>query len=323
MKPKIISLSGKKGHGKDLVAKIIQALCSNDQWHRDNIYKSVTEWEGNFDNLSKYQKKSWSEKLKKIVAMLLGIDVELLDDRDYKYSQLPEKWWYITDDIFTQPYTPEIWEKYQKLNINYRLVKPTPRWFMQRIGTEAMRKNLHPNTWVNSLFADYKPHCYATGSEQETDFCEKELMCSGECKSKYYPQHWIITDTRFPNEFEAVKERDGVTIKVERYKTSQSWQEEFRSWFLVLDPDGWNREKFSYSWFEEKITQNDFINRMKKSTCKFYKPKEDFFESVNHESETALDDYENSKWDYVIKNDGSIHDLIDKVRVMCKELNIK
>jgi hypothetical protein len=34
--------------------------------------------------------------------------------------------------------------------------------------------------------------------------------------SEYNPSKWIITDTRFPNELVAIKERGGITIKVVR-----------------------------------------------------------------------------------------------------------
>ena len=76
----------------------------------------------------------------------------------------------------------------------------TYREFLQRLGTEAMRNGLHKDVWVNALFSDYRP---------------QKL-------SEYNPSRWIITDTRFPNELEAVKERGGVTIKVVRTEVDSS-----------------------------------------------------------------------------------------------------
>jgi hypothetical protein len=302
MKSNLISVSGKKGHGKDLVADIILAL------HYEQYVKAIngalteetffSEYQGDYGDIEMpeyWEKKSWAEKLKKIAAMLLGVPVHLLNDRKYKYTELPQQWWFITDGIFTKPYTPELWEKYQNLDINYRLVKPTPRWFMQKLGTEAMRKTIHTNVWIISLFEDYDP---------DED------------------PHWIITDTRFPNELKAVKDRDGLSVKVIRYQTSQQWQESFKDWFKVLDADGWDRKSFNFSWFEEKITQEEFISRVMKSSCKFYKPFDECLESVNHDSEIALDNIKDSQWDYIIINDGSIQDLIDKVREMCIQSNI-
>ena len=68
------------------------------------------------------------------------------------------------------------------------------REMLQKIGTDCMRENLHENVWVNALFADYKPHKL----------------------SEYNPSRWVITDVRFPNEVEAIKERGGFLIKVHR-----------------------------------------------------------------------------------------------------------
>ena len=68
----------------------------------------------------------------------------------------------------------------------------TVRDFLQKLGTDALRNGLHPNVWVNALMADY----VAVALEQ--------------------PSNWIITDTRFENEAKAIKERDGIIIRVER-----------------------------------------------------------------------------------------------------------
>ncbi len=51
----------------------------------------------------------------------------------------------------------------------------------------------------------------------------------------------------------------------ETLKTSYEWESE--SDYLVLDPDGWDRQNFSYSFFEELITYEEYTNRLLKSTC--------------------------------------------------------
>ena len=66
------------------------------------------------------------------------------------------------------------------------VVKPTPRILLQQIGTDLFRNQLHPNTWVNATFANYQDN------------------------------NWIITDMRFPNEAKAIKDRGGITIRIER-----------------------------------------------------------------------------------------------------------
>ena len=130
--------------------------------------------------------------------------------------------------------------------------KMTYREFLQKLGTEAMRNGLHTNVWVNALFADYKPE--STGYNY------------------FYPQ-WVITDMRFPNEMEAVEEREGLTIRVVRSFNHKMGSKETGT--LDLTP--------------------------------------------LHPSETALDD---AVFDYEIINDGTIEDLVEKVREILTKENI-
>jgi hypothetical protein len=63
----------------------------------------------------------------------------------------------------------------------------TYRTFLQRLGTEALRDGLHTQVWVNALFAD-----------EQSD------------------SNWIITDVRFPNEADAIREKGGFLLRIER-----------------------------------------------------------------------------------------------------------
>jgi hypothetical protein len=47
--------------------------------------------------------------------------------------------------------------------------------------------------------------------------------------------------------------------------TSKEWQEKYTE-TKVLDPDGWDRNNFQYSWYEEKITHGEYLNRLRSST---------------------------------------------------------
>lgn len=49
-------------------------------------------------------------------------------------------------------------------------------------------------------------------------------------------------------------------------KTSNTWQEEYPN-PAVLDPDGWDRTNYQYSWFEELITFDEYQKRVSESTC--------------------------------------------------------
>lgn len=49
-------------------------------------------------------------------------------------------------------------------------------------------------------------------------------------------------------------------------KTSAEWSKEHPE-IIILDPDGWDRENFDYSWSEELITEAEFNRRSVYSTC--------------------------------------------------------
>jgi hypothetical protein len=95
------------------------------------------------------------------------------------------------------------------------LVKPTVRQLLQEIGTEAMRNVIHPNIWINALFANYNPK--VTYSMEIIDLGASNLQREkiGKPVHDEYP-NWIITDLRFGDELEAVKQRGGITIRVNR-----------------------------------------------------------------------------------------------------------
>lgn len=48
-------------------------------------------------------------------------------------------------------------------------------------------------------------------------------------------------------------------------KTSEEWQSIFPD-PKVLDPDGWDRKNYDYSWKEEKITLEEYETRRDQST---------------------------------------------------------
>lgn len=79
----------------------------------------------------------------------------------------------------------------------------TYREMLQKVGTEAMRDNISTNVWVNALFVDY---CLYVAQEGH-----HKLKAGG-----LAIPDWIITDVRFPNEADAIKERGGVLIRVAR-----------------------------------------------------------------------------------------------------------
>jgi hypothetical protein len=97
------------------------------------------------------------------------------------------------------------------------------------------------------------------GVDKKQKTCEK-------CSSKIHYPSWLITDMRFPNELKAIKDKGGISIRVNRHNHPND-----------INPN------------------------------------------TEHPSETALD---NEEFDYVIDNNGTIEELIEKVKVVLKHSKI-
>ena len=110
--------------------------------------------------------------------------------------------------------------------------KSTIRDIMQVLGTDLLRQGFNNNIHVAATLGSIK---------------ENEKV--------------IITDMRFPNELEAVKKHNCITIRINRGLVERTGK-------MIQEPE--------------------------------------------HISETALDSY--TEFDYVIENDSTIEDLIEKVK---------
>lgn len=55
-------------------------------------------------------------------------------------------------------------------------------------------------------------------------------------------------------------------LRIPIKKTSEEWQSIF-PYPKVIDPDGWDRKNYDYSWKEEKITLEEYETRRSHSTC--------------------------------------------------------
>ena len=52
----------------------------------------------------------------------------------------------------------------------------------------------------------------------------------------------------------------------DRKRTSKEWQARLPE-VVVLNPDGWDRSNYNYSWNVERISQGEYLRRRDKSTC--------------------------------------------------------
>ena len=208
----IYGICGYKQSGKNTVAKIWSILdfyykMGKDYWVKyaaiNEKIKEFTDIDYVLNNLqfenknSNWQEKSFAHSLKKILCILYGFKIEDFESEEFKSKELPEAFWYWYMELdggygpIILPYTtPKPPKGYEGL----KLIKPTPRMLLQKIGTDLFRNQLHPNWSINALFSEYKPISNL---------------------SQTYP-NILITDVRFQNEADAVTERGGKLIKVEK-----------------------------------------------------------------------------------------------------------
>lgn len=176
----LIGISGKIGSGKDTVATIIQALTGTG-FGDDKAFETFkkTGLMPVPTNKSPFVVKKFAGKLKDIVCLLIGCTREQLEDGTFKTTPLDSTW----DDSH---------------GID------TPRDLLQILGTDCGRDMIHPNIWVNALFVDYRPldDSKRASMGNVIDYSDCPFPC------------WLITDVRFPNELEALKARNGLSIRV-------------------------------------------------------------------------------------------------------------
>lgn len=196
----IIGISGKIGSGKDTVGKIIQYLCSTSHLKDNNI----DDWKvSNFINTSNWQIKKFADKLKQCISIITGISREDLEKEEVKNKLLTEEWHYSIEGHQIEGFKRVPGHRYAM----------SVRQLLQEFGTDACRNIIHPDFWVNALFSDYKieyPNFNYNNNPNDI-----RSLSSKEKENSAYP-NWIITDVRFPNELKAIKDRGGITIRIER-----------------------------------------------------------------------------------------------------------
>lgn len=265
----IIGISGKINSGKDTVGAIIQYLV----W-KDKVEKGISPLQ-NYSlqdfmratfyaqKYSDWQIRKFADKLKDMVCLMIGCTREQLEDRVFKETPLPEIWWYYKSGGIVTLYPDG---RYKEFGDRY-LVKTTPRLLLQQMGTECGRDIIHPNLWCNALISEYKHKIIGEYNDQGGKILELP--------------NWIITDMRFPNEYDAVKIH-GITIRI-------------------------NREiKINFS--DDTVTAAEIsLNALAKINQT----------GIYHPSETALD---TAEFNYTIDNNGTLEDLIEKVKqILTKE----
>ncbi len=104
-------------------------------------------------------------------------------------------------------------EATKAMKVKYAEEKITIREVLQKVGTFG-RKTFGESYWINKLFHDYKH------------------------------QNWIITDVRYKNEADAIKQRGGILIRLNRNSTSTDTHDseieldDYSDWDYVINNNG-------------------------------------------------------------------------------------
>lgn len=311
----IIGISGKISSGKDTVGKIIQYLTS---FNHHISYNDYINSEYDNQNFCDWQIVKFADALKNIVCILTGCTREQLENVDFKNSKLGDEWirygyangffkYYKNGKEETKMNNVQCdKERYElECKTNWQTaykVHPTYRELLQYIGTDLLRNQLHENVWVNSLMNKYKPkicsgvtHCALAG--------KPEISCN---LCPEYP-NWIITDCRFENEAKAIKDKGGIIIRINRYIGKRVYVINYD-----INNDNWYGIVESYN-------GNGFYNVLNNVDDICLVHEKQMTIEDEHSSETSLDNYQ---FDEVIDNNGTIEDLITKIKLILIEHKI-
>ena len=107
----------------------------------------------------------------------------------------------------------------------------TARDLMQLIGTDLFRK-LNSNVWVNALINKINKN-------------QHEIV--------------IVSDCRFPNEIEAIKNQNGIVIRLNRNPHNSEHSSE-----MILDPINYNWNKFDFIINNAHMTVREQFETIKK-----------------------------------------------------------
>lgn len=107
----------------------------------------------------------------------------------------------------------------KKVTISW--IGKTVRELLQKVG-QGLRDAIDPDLWIKALFANTEGW-----------------------------SNYIIADVRYPNELEAIKERDGVLIRINRNgagagnHSSETALDDYNDWDLIIDNNSTKEDLFN------------------------------------------------------------------------------
>ena len=275
----IISFSGKIGSGKDLSGNICKILLQSPHLNNEGVEtflnKNLYESDGNWEI------RKWADKLKDIVCTILNCSREQLENRAFKETKLGEEW-----DKFKVVRTKIT--KFERIDevFYFSTIEEANKFKLNNLNYdyfgEIEKVEMTPRLMLQLLGTEcgrniIHPDIWVNSlmAEYKSKLSSNNPVDDLDWEPRFIYPNWIITDTRFENELKAVKYREGITIRVNR----------------II--------------FRERTTEIGKIFTVAQ-------PEVDKLLGIEeHESETALD---NADFDYEIDNNGTIPELIDKIR---------
>ena len=178
---RLIAVSGVKGSGKDSVSSMLQYCLSVPKMFRQYFfYKNFRKW-----IKPKYKRIAFADPLKKMLSDLLNISLDKFYIREFKegciinISTLEGSW--LGEKLSDSKFNKLV----KQLDPSLTESNLSLRQLLQYFGTEIMQKYFGKRVWINSTMQN---------------------------RSEYT----IVSDLRFIEEYNAVKEKKGVVIYVNR-----------------------------------------------------------------------------------------------------------
>ena len=286
----IIGISGKKQSGKDTVGRIIQIITNSPHFNDEAVVEFINKPAIN----PKFEVKKFADKLKDIHCLLFGCTREQLEDEDFKNTELGEEWWYwvivnhysndkIISPLFSTQKEAKQWEQ----------VQPE---YEDTGGYDTCCKLIKP---THRLFLQL------LGTQAGRQIIHPNIWVNA-TMSEYKPKIPVIRRSRI-TALGAKLALDNSIIN----PTYPNW--------IITDVRFPNEVKA----IEDKQGITIRVNRLRIAIVELASGKKRVANlneyPKEHESETALDDY--GKWNYVINNDGTLLELVQKVREILIKTN--
>jgi hypothetical protein len=316
----IIGISGKKNSGKNTVAIMIQYLYHTGINRSMSINTYIAGYNENVTRPDGYRppfkEVAFADKVKDIVCILTSCTREQLEDEEFKNKELGEDWrvYYAVNYKLKLEKNPtgkvgslcsnkvdayiEIEKLHQKLGIKCTLGThiPTYRELLQWTGTDFGRRIISPDIWINATMKNYKYYTFGKISIDNGD-----LVINSN-------KDVVVVDRVFENTFE---DKDGNLYNCNKWSAIKC-----PNW-LITDVRFPNEVKAIEDRGGFVIRVERDINVIASARRKFTNMKEAEVVAYDfHLSETSLDDH---KFKYIIHNNSSINDLIDKVKLILKK----